>query len=313
MSGSRARNSSPPRRPSSSSARRRSRIALVISTSAQSPASWPYSSLMPLKRSMSIIATDSCAAVAAGAADQPLEPGEHVAAVEEPGQRVLVEQRLEPAALADELLLQRLGAGGRAHAREHLGGRHRLDQQVGGAAAEQLLRLRERHLLRGDEHHRGGEHLRMRLELVEQQAAARRLDALAHERDVGLVPLAGDAAPARSPRPPPRRSRSPAAAWPDHVARRGPCARRRRSLSCPCPLLQHPTVIQTDVRLRLTRLNRRSRAPPARRGASAPPTSRPYRSDALLGAGRGTRAAARGRTDRPRNPAGMPRRARRGR
>ena len=76
------------------------------------------------------------AAVAAGAADQPLEPGEDVAAVEQPGQRVLVEQRLEPAALADELLLQCLGAGGRAHAREHLRGRDRLDQQVGGAAPE---------------------------------------------------------------------------------------------------------------------------------------------------------------------------------
>ena len=41
------------------------------------------SSLTRLKWSMSIIATDSGAAVAARAADQPGEPGQHVAAVEE--------------------------------------------------------------------------------------------------------------------------------------------------------------------------------------------------------------------------------------
>ena len=60
-------------------------------------------------------------AVAARAADQPGEPREHVAAVEQAGERVLVEHRLEPPALPHELLLQRLGARGRAHAGDHVG------------------------------------------------------------------------------------------------------------------------------------------------------------------------------------------------
>jgi hypothetical protein len=93
--------------------------------------------------------------VAARAADQPGEPGQHVAAVEEAGERVLVQHRLEPAALADQLLLERLGARGGADTGDQLGGDDRLDQEVKRAAAEAVLGVRDRHLVVGD-HHDGG-------------------------------------------------------------------------------------------------------------------------------------------------------------
>ena len=190
---------------------------------------------------MSIIATESGRPWRRAPLISPLEPGEHVAAVEQPGERVLVEHRLEPPALADELLLERLGAGGGAHAGEHLGGRDRLDQQVVGAAREQLLRLRERHLLGATSTTAVEKTSGCGLELVEQRAAARRLDALAHQRDVGLVPLAGMPAPAP-------KSAASATSYPTRAQRRGSSRRAQGSvcatttftfMSLPAPAASH--------------------------------------------------------------------------
>ena len=68
--------------------------------------------------------------MAAGAGDHAAELGEDRAPVREPGQRVLAQQRLQPRALGDELLLELLGARGGLDAGEHLAVGDRLDQVV---------------------------------------------------------------------------------------------------------------------------------------------------------------------------------------
>ena len=65
----------------------------------------------------------------------PAELGQDRAPVGEPGERVLAQQRLQPRALGDELLLELLGARGGLDARQHLAVGDRLDQVVLHAAA----------------------------------------------------------------------------------------------------------------------------------------------------------------------------------
>ena len=206
------------------------------------------------------------AAVAARAADQPGEPGEHVAAVEEAGQRVLVEHRLEPAALAHELLLERLGAGGGAHARDQLGRDDRLDQQVErrrGAGCPRRPATGELRRRRST-HDRGGVGVRVGLELVEQRAAVDAREARARSAPPRARRRGTRRAPPPRSRPPRRGSRSARAGFGAHAARWGLSARRRsaRSLSV---IPHNPCATATawdGCTVGLTRLRPRSRARP---------------------------------------------------
>ena len=85
---------------------------------------------------MSIDRDRQRALVAARGADRAGELGEDEAAVGEPGQRVLEEQRLEALGLHDELLLEHLRAPGRLDAGDQLGVADRLDEEVLRAAAQ---------------------------------------------------------------------------------------------------------------------------------------------------------------------------------
>jgi hypothetical protein len=89
-----------------------------------------------------------------------------------PGQRVLVQHRLKPTGLPDQLLLEDLGPRRRAHAREQLDRYDRLEQEVLRAAPQLFLAGLHRDALTDAEDHCGGEDLRVALELVEERDAA---------------------------------------------------------------------------------------------------------------------------------------------
>ena len=78
--------------------------------------------------------------MAAGGGDHPAQLGQDRAAVREPGERVLAQQRLQPRALGDELLLEVLGPRGGLDARQDLAVGHGLDQIVLHAPAHPVDR-----------------------------------------------------------------------------------------------------------------------------------------------------------------------------
>ena len=122
VSGSSARNSSPPRRPRWSSARRRA--AQRVGDGGQHPVAGRVAVLVVERLEVvEVDDRDETGGRGGGRRDQRVELAEQEAPVGEPGQRVLEEQRLEPPALVDELLLQapscarRRARGERARAR----------------------------------------------------------------------------------------------------------------------------------------------------------------------------------------------------
>ena len=76
------------------------RIACAAATSTSSPVLWPWVSLTRLKWSRSSIAIESGCPWRRAAETMPGQLGQDRAAVGEPGERVLAQQRLEPRALA---------------------------------------------------------------------------------------------------------------------------------------------------------------------------------------------------------------------
>ena len=179
-------------------------------TSTSSPVLWPWVSLMRLKWSRSQHRDRERVAVTAGGGDHAAQLGQDRAPVREPGERVLAQQRLQPRALGDELLLELLGARGGLDAREHLAVGHRLDQVVlhARAACPSSACLRRQlgpldHDDRGAVGHRVGLDVAARCRRSTRRGSARRRaptrgSARAPRRVVDLDDLVAGLAPARA-------------------------------------------------------------------------------------------------------------------
>ena len=126
--------------------------------------------------------------VTPGAADHAGQLGEDRAPVEQPGQRVLAQQRLEPPALGYELVLEILGAAGRLHAGDDLAVGHRLDQEVDDAPPQAPGRRGGIEPVRRHHHDRGAVHVRIGLDLGDQAVA----DPIVQDRHVGMLGAAAD-------------------------------------------------------------------------------------------------------------------------
>jgi hypothetical protein len=120
--------------------------------------------------------------VAAGVGDHARELGEDRAPVRQARERVLAQQRLQPRALGDKLVLERLGPGRGLHAREHLAVGERLDQVVLHAATQPGERVLGREPRALDHQDRGAEGHGVGLDRVDHVGADPGVD----QRDVGL-------------------------------------------------------------------------------------------------------------------------------
>ena len=196
-------------------------------------------------------------AVTAGAGDHAAELGEDRAPVREPGQRVLAQQRLQPRALGDELLLELLGA--RRRPRRGSAPRRRRPARPGsparpGACPSTRLLGREPGPL--DHHDRGRRRPPGRLDRRRtrspQQSAWISATSGAHARQ-RAERLAGSSRPRRPRGPPPRaRARSAGASASGH------------GRAAPACFTRYPL----DDRSRLERTSRSSDQPARSRSTS---------------------------------------------
>ena len=134
-SGSRTANSSPPTRATSSASGAQASSRGPISRRSRSPAWWPSVSLSSLKWSRSISSSASLVLRGAGGGRGLVEAGEQLAAVGEPGQRIVQRVVLALGGERAQLVLELAAVGRVAHV-EHEALDARVVQAVGGDDVE---------------------------------------------------------------------------------------------------------------------------------------------------------------------------------